>query len=386
MIFASHPLWLAGFRPFFSLACAAGAVLPALWTLVYLGLVEAPPHSFSIVQWHAHEMFFGFTWAVLGGFLLTASKNWVGIRGYHGAALMFLAAAWLFERAGMWFGGAWPPALFLFSNNVFLAAIVAMLLWTLIRHRSTDSYRDNVIFVLILPVFLPAKYWMLSAENFQLGWMTAVALFRVSLLVMLERTLSQFMKNTFRVDILRHPALDGAIKLLAIALVGAGFLPPATGAALSIVLALLLLVRLYFWYPRLALQRLDVGIMYLGYLAIVLQLLLDVLDRLVHPAWIGSVVVHVFTLGVIGLIAPALLVRISKGHTGRKVVFEASDKWVLYIMLLALMLRVVAPQLHPAGYTAWIVAAALCWSVGFAWLGWRYIPILWQPRVDGKEH
>jgi uncharacterized protein involved in response to NO len=29
-------------------------------------------------------MFFGFGWAVLGGFLLTASKNWVKIRGYHG--------------------------------------------------------------------------------------------------------------------------------------------------------------------------------------------------------------------------------------------------------------------------------------------------------------
>ena len=40
---------------------------------------------FSVVQWHAHEMFFGFGWAVMGGFLLTSTKNWVHIRGYHGA-------------------------------------------------------------------------------------------------------------------------------------------------------------------------------------------------------------------------------------------------------------------------------------------------------------
>jgi hypothetical protein len=63
---------------------------------------------------------FGFGWAVLGGFLLTSTKNWVQIRGYHGAALVFLAAAWLFERAGMGFGGHWPGWLFHLSNFLFL--------------------------------------------------------------------------------------------------------------------------------------------------------------------------------------------------------------------------------------------------------------------------
>jgi hypothetical protein len=33
-------------------------------------------------------MFFGFGWAVLGGFLLTSTKNWVGVRGYHGTPLI----------------------------------------------------------------------------------------------------------------------------------------------------------------------------------------------------------------------------------------------------------------------------------------------------------
>jgi uncharacterized protein involved in response to NO len=50
------------------------------------------------------------------------------------------------------------------------------------------------------------------------------------------------------------------------------------------------------------------------------------------------------------------------------------------------VLRVVAPQAYPAGYTAWIVMAAACWCACFALLGWRYLPFLWQPRVDGKEH
>lgn len=136
-------LWLAGFRPFFGLAMLAGLSLPVLWVLLYSGWLAAPASPYSILQWHAHEMFFGFGWAVLGGFLLTSSKNWVKVRGYHGGSLLFLAAAWLFERAGMWFGGAWPTLLLLLSNNLFLVAIIAMLMWTLIRHRRHDAYRDN---------------------------------------------------------------------------------------------------------------------------------------------------------------------------------------------------------------------------------------------------
>ena len=127
-------------------------------------------------------MFFGFGWAVLGGFLLTASKNWVSIRGYHGAALAMLAAAWVIERVGMWFGGAWPAALFAASNTLFLGGIVAMLLWTLIRHRKQDSYRDNYFFLLILPAFLVAKQLMLDPEHFRAGTAMATALFRVAFL------------------------------------------------------------------------------------------------------------------------------------------------------------------------------------------------------------
>jgi len=387
MSFAAHPVWLVGFRPFFTLACLAGLGLPPLWVLIYLGVLPAPAAtSFSAVQWHAHEMFFGFGWAVLGGFLLTSTKNWVQIRGYHGAPLVFLVAAWLFERAGMWFGGRWPAFLFEISNTLFLASIVAMIVWTLVRHRKGDSYRDNYFFLLILPAFLLAKYLMLSAGHFQAGAVMATGLFRVAFLVMLERTLTQFMKGVFQVDILRHAALDRGIKLLGLALVGAGLMPPSLAAWLSLLLALLLAGRLPFWKPQLALRRLDLGIMVLGYLAIVLQLLVEFLGQIAPPAWVGAFSMHVFGLGVMGLIIPAMLIRIAKGHTGRKVVFDPIDKGVLWLMIAAFMLRVIAPQLFPGAYAHWLVLAACGWLAGFGILAWRLIPFLLQPRVDGKEH
>ena len=386
MKLSEHPLWLVGFRPFFVLSCLSGLSLPILWALLFSGALPTPATTFSAVQWHAHEMFYGFGWAVLGGFLLTSTKNWVKVRGYHGGALMFLAAAWLFERAGMWFEGAWPPLLFLVSNNLFIGAIIAMLVWTLVSNREKDFYPDNYFFLLILPVFWVAKNLTLSADYAQVGWSMTLGLFRMAFLVMLERTLAQFMKGVFGVTILQNPALDKSIKLFGLLLVFESLMPGPLAGGLALLLALLLAGRFVFWKPQLALRRLDIGIMYLGYLAIVAQLWVEFLGHVAHIEWVGSVSVHLFASGAMGLVIPAMIVRISKGHTGRKVAFDALDKLALWIMMLALAVRVVAPQIYPAAYAHWIYLAALCWFACFALLGWRYIPFLMQPRIDGKEH
>jgi uncharacterized protein involved in response to NO len=361
----THPLWLLGFRPFFSLAILSGLSLPILWALMHAGVIASPKTTFSMVQWHAHEMFFGFGWAILGGFLLTATKNWVKVRGYYGYSLMFLVAAWLFDRAGMWFQGVWPPLLFEISSNLFMAAIVAMLMWTLIsKLKEDDHYRDNYFLLLILPIFLLSKNLMLSADYYQIGWSMTVGLFRVAFLVMLERTLSQFMKAAFQVAILRNPVLNLVIKFLGLLLAG----------------------RFIFWKPQLAMRRLDIGIMYLGCLAIVAQLLIEFLRLTVYPEWPVSVSIHVFTFGVMGLIIPAMIIRISKGHTGRKVAFDLFDKLALWVMMPAFVLRTIAPLLLPAGYAWWIYLSASCWFICFALLAWRYIPFLVRPRIDAREH
>jgi len=87
-----------------------------------------------------------------------------------------------------------------------------------------------------------------------------------------------------------------------------------------------------------------------------------------------------------GAIIPAMIIRIAKGHTGRKVVFDGGDRLILYIMLLALAFRVLLPQLVPAAYLGWIHAAATCWLLAFGLLAWRVVPMLWRPRIDGREH
>ena len=387
MKFSEQPIWLVGFRPFFVLACLAGMLLPVVWAMMFSGELSSPTMPFSMIQWHAHEMFFGFGWAVLGGFMLTSTKNWVKIRGYHGSILMLLVLFWLIERGGMWFAGSLTPLVFSLTNNLFLVAIIAMLLWTLLRHRADDSFRsENWAFLIILPTFLIAKQLLLRETYFAAGTSMAIGLFRMAFLVMLERTLAQFMKNAFQVVILRHVLLDRSIRLLALVSVMESFLPRTLAASIALLLALLLLLRLAFWKPLLAIRRLDLGIMYLGCTGIICQLLIGFINAVTSISWVGSVSVHVFTFGVMGLIIPAMLIRICNGHTGRRVVFGMPDKLVLWIMMAAFIARIVLPQFLPMAYLHWINLSAICWFAGFALLAWRYIPFLMTARVDGKEH
>ena len=65
---------------------------------------------------------------------------------------------------------------------------------------------------------------------------------------------------------------------------------------------------------------------------------------------------------------------------------EAADKVALWAMVSGFALRVVAPQIDAGHYLLWLQLAALMWFVCFSILGWRYIPMLLRPRVDGKEH
>jgi uncharacterized protein involved in response to NO len=382
---SSHPIFTAGFRTLFPLACLAGLALPLFWVLIFTGAVSTGL-TFAIppLHWHAHEMFFGFGMAALGGFLLTATKNWVGVRGWHGGPLVLLAAAWLLDRFALGIGAGWPPALFWPATLLFQVAIVAMLMHTLLKQRLEGS--DNFFFWIALPLFVLAKVLLLREATYSVGWAMALALFRFAFLIMLERTQVQFMRHAFRVDIRRDPALDMPIKWLAITLAFVEWLPAPLGGLGELVLAFLLLERFCYWHPFKAFTRLDIGIMYFGYLMIVAQLIVSGIGRFTELPWVGTVGVHLFTVGVMGTILPAMIVRISKGHTGRNVVFEHVDKAVLWIMIAGLIARVVAPQIHPAGYMMWLHLAATCWLLGFVILLWRYLPFLFAPRVDGKAH
>src|SRR5690606_38289817 len=91
-----HAFWSIGFRPFYLLASIFSALSVLLWTAQMSGWL--PGAYLPGAVWHGHEMLFGFTLAVVAGFLLTAVRNWTGQPTASGGALAALAGLWVAGR------------------------------------------------------------------------------------------------------------------------------------------------------------------------------------------------------------------------------------------------------------------------------------------------
>ena len=87
-----------GFRPFFSAALGFSALGIFAWMLIYFTGWSLPADNYMAISWHAHEMVFGYTLAVVSGFLLTAIKNWTGVQTIQGKPLLMLFLLWTVAR------------------------------------------------------------------------------------------------------------------------------------------------------------------------------------------------------------------------------------------------------------------------------------------------
>lgn len=384
--FSNYAIWHAGFRPFFILAMVSGAILPLLWAALFAGHPLLRFSELTTLQWHAHEMFFGFGWAVLGGFLLTASKNWVHVRGIYGVNLIILTALWLIERFAIVYYDQLHFGTRLILLNAFLVYIISYILWTLIKFRKQDTFKDNYFFIISLPLFLISKNFLLSSEYYIHGWSMTLGLFRLAFVLMIERTLTQFMRNAMKVDLFRSNTFEFALKLLTLTTVFQSFFPLNISGLLLLITAILLMIRFLLWKPLKGFKNFGIGVSYAGFLGLTLHYFLEAFKHLGSSQFIGSISLHTFSFLCMGLIIPGMFIRISQGHTGRKLLFTKSDQIAFYSIGIGAFFRLITTQAMPQYYQIWITTAALCWSISFTLIGIRLIPFLVKPRVDGKIH
>jgi uncharacterized protein involved in response to NO len=89
-------LWNLGFRPFHLAASVFAALSVPLWAAQVAGWL--PFAYLGSAHAHASEMIFGYTLAVVAGFLFTAARNWTGLPTPRGARLAALLAVWVAGR------------------------------------------------------------------------------------------------------------------------------------------------------------------------------------------------------------------------------------------------------------------------------------------------
>ena len=144
------PVLSRGFRPFFLAAGAWAVIGMALWLPALTGAITIPT-AFSAVDWHAHEMIFGYIGAVVAGFLLTAIPNWTDRLPVAGWRLGALAALWAAGRVAVltsaWIG---RPAAAI-GDTAFLAVFAALVAREVMAGR---NWRNLKVATLVLALAL----------------------------------------------------------------------------------------------------------------------------------------------------------------------------------------------------------------------------------------
>ncbi|MEW6704350.1 MAG: NnrS family protein [Pseudomonadota bacterium] len=375
-------LWELGFRPLYLLASAYAALSVALWGAQSLGWL--PWAYLQGPAWHAHEMLFGFTLAVVVGFLFTAGRNWSGQPTPTGRGLMALALLWLAARLLMLTPIGWLAA----AANLAFAWGSA---WGLGRALLAGGNKRNYFFVALLVAMGLAS---LAVQLALLGWVPLPAWAGLQLgldivlfimAVMGGRVIPMFTNNgvpgtqAVRKPWVEKAALGSVLLLLALDLGG------VQGTALGVVLLLasaVHLARLLLWQPWRTLRTPLVWVLHAAYLWIPLHLALRAGAQ--WGAWAPSIAVHALTVGAIGGLIVGMMTRTARGHTARLLRADRFDVACYALVLCAAVVRVGVPLAVPAAYGVGLALSALLWSAGFGLFALRYWPVLTRARLDGK--
>jgi uncharacterized protein involved in response to NO len=373
-------LWALGFRPFYLLGALFAALALPLWVLQFAGWLPGLRHP----AWHAHEMLFGFTLAIIVGFLFTAGRNWSGQATPHGPALMALAALWLAGRVMVY--TPWPLATLLVSLAFPLLCALA-----LFRALKAGGNTRNYFFSAVL-VALAVAQGLLQASL--AGWIAVPAgrglqlgldgvLFVMA--VMAGRVIPMFSNNGAPgTDAQRRPWLERVALGSVLALWAADMLAAqgAALAALALLAAVAHLGRWLLWHPWRTRRAPLVWVLHLAYAWIPLHLALRAAAAL---EWLPpSAATHALTAGAIGGLTIGMMTRTARGHLGRALRAEAAEQWMYGLVALGAALRVLLPLLLPSATVPAVLLSGLLWSAGFGLYAWRYGPWLLRPRIDGR--
>lgn len=358
-----------GFRPFYLLAGAYAAIAVPVWALQFTGwLPGANP------LWHAHEMLFGYAFAVIAGFLFTAVRNWTGLPTPTGAALAAICALWLAARLAAFFS--------LSAAALADAAFALAVAWGIGHPLVASGNRRNYFFIVLVLALGAAAVALRLRPALALAIGLDIVLFVMA--VVAGRVVPMFTNNAVpgagarRIRMLEFAALG-----ILLALIACDLFELETAAALTaLVAAALHGLRLALWAPFATRGRPILWILHLSYAWVVVHLALRGLSGfdLVAP----SLATHALTAGAVGGLTLGMMTRTSRGHTARALVAERPEVAAYVLVHLAAAARVLVPLAAPAAYTVAIAISTALWSAAFAVFTVTYYPVLSRPRLDGK--
>ena len=378
-----------GFRPFFLLgAFYAGAAI-LFWLPLFYGILKTAS-AFAPVDWHVHEMLFGYLAAVMTGFLLTAIPNWTGRLPVQGLPLLALVLLWVAGRFAVSFSAeiGWLAASVI--DCAFLLAVAAAAAVEIIAGRNRRNLKVlapvSLLFAANVIFHLESHAYGMSDIGRRLGIAAAIIL----ITIVGGRIIPSFTRNWLaRENPGRLPRPFGSFDMIviaatAIALAAWTFRPEAawTGAVL-IAGAVLNLARIARWAGERTLRDPLVLVLHVAFLFVPAGLLMAGLAAVFPQSVPTAAAAHAFGAGAIGSMTLAVMTRATLGHTGRELRANAGTCAIYVAVWLAAILRILAafrPQ-----WTVLIDASALLWAAAFLGYAGYYGGMLTRPRLHARQ-
>ena len=390
----NYALTHLGFRPFFLSAGAFAVIGILLWTAIYSFNWQGLNAAYPPITWHAHEMIFGYTLAVVAGFLLTAIKNWIGQQTLHQAPLLLLTAIWLAARLLPFMQGLSLQAV-ASVDLLFMLALLAAVAIPVLRARQWQQAGiiakvalmtlANALFYLGLLGYWPA--------GTQLGLYAGLYLMIALIFTMGRRVIPFFIEGgvgvSFKANNTRWVDRSSLVLFLLFAITDLIAMTQGNQALAGMAAALALVQiplhgwRLYGWYHAAIWQKPLLWVLYVAYAWLVLGFGLKFLSWSTGLSpWLA---VHAFAYGGIGMMTLGMMARVILGHTGRNV-FEppALVGKIFAILFAGACVRILAVWALPQWHWWWIVIAQCLWMLAFGLFVWLYAPMLIKPRVDKR--
>jgi len=378
------------FRPFFLLNGIFAVIAVAIWVFALHG---AGPDTLPVnsVYWHGHEMLVGFVMAAIAGFILTAVATWTGRPALRGAPLALLVLSWLTGRLAMGFGAILPSLWVAVLDMAFPLLLVFFVAREVVGGGSQRNY-PIVFITMLLALFnflyhaseLGLLHLSIGADRIALYLMIHLALLLIT--VVAGRIVPNFSANWLRArgheHLPRSYAFVDRLTILLTASTGlfAAFVPvsPVTGY-LAFAAALAHGIRLGQWRGLATWPEPLLFVLHAAYLWLPIGYAL--LGCAVFGWFIpATVALHALTMGATGFMVLAVSTRVALAHTGRKLHAARLTVLAYWMLLLAIILRVLSP--FSGDYLLMVDLAAIGWMLAFGMFTWVYWPILTGPAVE----
>ena len=375
-----------GFRPFFLAAGVSGIFLVPTWLFLFLSGGDLPS-GMSPLDWHIHEMIFGYLAAVVSGFLLTAIPNWTGRLPISGRPLLLLVLLWVGGRVLMIAPAT--PELSAVGDSLFL---VVMAIVAGREVKAGKNWRNLPVCVLVSILALCNIVFHMESMNFlatDLSVRAALSVLTMLVALIGGRIIPSFTTNwLIKVDGPARPVPFGLFDKILLALTGVALIawtvfPEAAGTAwLLLAAALLHLVRLVRWKGWHAWPNVLVMVLHVAYIWLPVGLALLALSVLQPDLVPGSSVgIHSLTAGLMSMMTVAVMSRAILGHTGRALAAGRQGMAIYLLLFFAAGCRVLS-AFFDGFLQALLMVSAGSWCLAFVLFAFHFGAMMLKSRVD----